>query len=75
VHRRDGSEETVYKGTGIVLEAGDRVTFLTAGGGGWGDPGARDKAAIEHDIRLGFVSPEAAARDYGYPPPQPEAAE
>ncbi|HUK06403.1 MAG TPA: hydantoinase B/oxoprolinase family protein [Stellaceae bacterium] len=73
--RRDGREQTVYKGTGIVLEAGDRVTFLTAGGGGWGDPRARDKAAIERDIALGFISPEAAARDYGYPPTQPEAAE
>ena len=34
----DGSEAVVLKATEIALAAGDQVTFLTAGGGGYGDP-------------------------------------
>ena len=41
------------------------VTFLTAGGGGFGDPLRRDEEAVLRDVRLGFVSEAAAARDYG----------
>ena len=39
--------------------------FVVGGGGGWGDPAARPLHAIARDIRLGYVSAEAAARDYG----------
>jgi N-methylhydantoinase B len=31
------------------VEAGDRVRIMTAGGGGYGDPTARDPALIEQD--------------------------
>lgn len=46
-------------------EVGDRVTILTAGGGGFGDPFERDPAAVARDVRAGFVSEAAARRDYG----------
>jgi N-methylhydantoinase B len=36
----------------------------SAGGGGYGDPGERDRAALEHDLREGKVTPQGAARDY-----------
>jgi len=48
-----------------VAEAGDRVTILTTGGGGFGDPYTRDTAAVLRDVVAGFVTPEAAERDYG----------
>jgi N-methylhydantoinase B len=48
-----------------VAEAGDRVTILTAGGGGFGDPFARAPEAVLRDVVAGFVTAEAAARDYG----------
>lgn len=48
-----------------VAEAGDRVTILTAGGGGFGDPFQRDPQTVLRDVIAGFVSREAAARDYG----------
>ncbi|PWS35752.1 hydantoin utilization protein B [Falsiroseomonas bella] len=54
------------KVVGVKIQAGQRVRLESPGGGGWGDPSKRPKAAIARDIRLGFVSPEAAARDYGY---------
>jgi N-methylhydantoinase B len=67
--RRDGSEERLLKATGVPMEPGDRLTFRTAGGGGWGDPRGRDPAALADDIAKGYVSREAARRDYGMEPP------
>jgi N-methylhydantoinase B len=61
VKRRDGKETTVYKETEISLHAGDRVTFLTAGGGGYGNPSERSRDEIERDLAEGLVSPEGAA--------------
>ncbi|NDV00558.1 hydantoinase B/oxoprolinase family protein [Pseudoroseicyclus tamaricis] len=46
-------------------KVGDIVTVLTPGGGGHGDPLARDPADVEADVRLGYVSAEAARADYG----------
>jgi N-methylhydantoinase B len=66
--RRDGSEQALRKATGVALDAGDRLTFRTAGGGGWGDPRARDRKAVEEDVARGYLSPETAARDYGAVP-------
>ena len=74
IHRVDGSEERAMKETNIQLNAGDRVTFLTAGGGGYGEAGDRDRAEIETDLREGLISPDAARRQYGYVSPR-EAAE
>ena len=64
--RRDGSERKLKKATGVTMEAGDRIIFGTAGGGGWGDPLMREREAIVDDVRAGYVSPEAAERDYGF---------
>ncbi|WP_433528185.1 hydantoinase B/oxoprolinase family protein [Micromonospora sp. CA-263727] len=49
--------------TGVV--AGDRVSLLTAGGGGHGDPGLRDPEAVRRDVAEGYVSAEAARDIYG----------
>jgi N-methylhydantoinase B len=50
----------------VPLKRGDRVRLETPGGGGYGDPALRDPKAIRHDLELGFVSPDAARRDYGW---------
>jgi N-methylhydantoinase B len=39
--------------------------MLTPGGGGWGDPLARDPEAVRRDVRDGFVSATAAREVYG----------
>jgi len=49
----------------IMLKRGDVIRIESAGGGGWGDPFARDPAAVARDVRTGYVSIEAARRDYG----------
>ena len=56
IHRVDGSEAAVKKATEIEIAAGDKVTFLTAGGGGFGDPRERTPEAIEQDVAAGVVT-------------------
>jgi N-methylhydantoinase B len=68
VVRAHGRREMLRKATGVALARGDRLTFRTAGGGGWGDPRRRAREAIERDIAAGYVSHAAAKRDYGYAP-------
>jgi N-methylhydantoinase B len=64
----DGAQQVVYKATEIEIAAGDSVTFLTAGGGGYGDPRLRARDAVARDVAAGLVTQEAAARDYGMAP-------
>jgi N-methylhydantoinase B len=45
---------------------GDIVRLGTSGGGGFGDPKARDSALIKREIRQGYVSSQAAAALYGH---------
>ena len=53
------------KFSGVTLRAGDQVKILMPGGGGYGAPSDRDPERVRKDVREGFVSAEAAARDYG----------
>jgi N-methylhydantoinase B len=48
-----------------VIRAGQVVRIRTTGGGGWGDPLARDPELVVRDVVWGKVSAEAALRDYG----------
>ncbi|GAA5087353.1 N-methylhydantoinase B [Thermocatellispora tengchongensis] len=57
--------EVVQGGSYNRLEAGEVLVNNTGGGGGYGDPFLRDPARVARDVRNGFVSVEAAARDYG----------
>jgi len=47
------------------LRAGDIFRLDTPGGGGHGDPLARDVERVLADVREGLVSRQAAERDYG----------
>ena len=60
---RNNGEYLAPKGR-TLLKAGEIVTVRTPGGGGLGTPGARDKAAIEHDLRQGYISASGARKDY-----------
>ncbi len=44
---------------------GRRVVMAFPGGAGYGPASDRDPAAIRRDLALGYITPEAAARDYG----------
>jgi N-methylhydantoinase B len=60
IHRADGGEEVVPSKIVTTLHAGDRVVMETAGGGGYGDPAARDAAKLRADVEDGKVSEEGA---------------
>jgi N-methylhydantoinase B len=63
--RADGTTEIVgNKREDIAVSAGDRLHFITWGGGGWGDPLARDPALVAEEVQQGLVT-ESGARAYG----------
>ena len=47
------------------------VELILAGGSGYGDPAARSPSDVAHDVAMGWVTPAAAARDYGRRDMQP----
>jgi N-methylhydantoinase B/oxoprolinase/acetone carboxylase alpha subunit len=63
---RDGRREALpSKFTNVILRKGDIVRLETSGGGGFGEPKMRAGEQVERDVRLGYVSAEAAASSYG----------
>ena len=48
-----------------IVPGGDRLIMEMPGGGGFGDPLARDAARVRDDVLNELVSREAAERDYG----------
>jgi N-methylhydantoinase B len=66
IERANGSTELVPpKGRPRVVNRGDRVRVHSAGSGGYGSPFEREPERVLADVRDGYVSPEAARRDYG----------
>jgi N-methylhydantoinase B len=62
---RNGTQETLPgKFSHMLMRSGETVTFLTAGGGGYGPRAERAAAAIQRDIALGYVSRQKALQDY-----------
>lgn len=65
---RDGAPahpEMASKIVSLSIRRGERLRLETPGGGGYGEPLERDPGAVARDVRLGYVTPEAAERDYG----------
>jgi N-methylhydantoinase B len=48
----------------VRIRRGQKVRLETPGGGGFGDPCARDPERVARDVRLGYVSRAMARRDY-----------
>jgi len=59
----DGEDGNPYGLT--KLQPGAVVTMDAAGGGGYGDPRARDPELVATDVREGYVSVARARADYG----------
>jgi len=65
LERADGTSEVIgNKVESVPVKAGDRLHFITWGGGGWGDPLERDPELVGLEIRQGLVTPQGA-RAYG----------
>ncbi len=52
------------KEAGIEILPGDCLEIRSSGGGGWGPPERRQKAARERDLAQGLVTRNSAARDF-----------
>jgi N-methylhydantoinase B len=63
--RADGTEEWLpSKCDGIAVKVGDLLYFNTWGGGGWGDPFARDAQLVLDDVNRNLATVEGA-KAYG----------
>jgi N-methylhydantoinase B len=49
----------------IALHEDDVIRYASPGGGGYGPVAERDPALVREDVENGYVTPEAAERDYG----------
>ncbi len=66
LQRKDGGRTSLPPNAARVpVKAGDRIIFRTAGGGGWGDPLARDPEAVRADVARRLVSAQAARDHFG----------
>ncbi len=69
----DGGRARIEYGPGVqppvkartVLKPGQTVAIVTPGAGGYGDPGARDRALVRRDLADGVISPAIAREVYG----------
>jgi 5-oxoprolinase (ATP-hydrolysing) len=65
--RGEPGESPKDVGTGqliTLLRADQEIELALAGGSGFGDPRERDPHAVAEDLSDGYVSAEAAERDY-----------
>ena len=69
----DGAPTVVQRGDGAEMQGkgkqfvphGERVQLFFPGGAGYGKVENRDKALILRDLARGYISEEAAHKDYG----------
>ena len=66
VVRLGTSDEQDTRASGrYEMKAGERFSLQSAAGGGFGDPRLRDRAAVARDVAEGYVTADAAEKDYG----------
>ena len=63
--RLNGQEDAIPTKGKSRIRQGDRLQILYPGGGGYGDPRQRSRAAVRNDLEEGLISEEAAQRIYG----------
>ena len=63
----DGLHEPPMKSkmVGIKIKQGQHLRLETPGGGGFGPAWERDPTAVAEDVRLGYVTADAAKKNYG----------
>ena len=61
---RYGRREELPVKSSLVLRAGHTIVVMTAGGGGYGDPGSRPKGAVRRDGENGLLAGAKVKSDY-----------
>lgn len=77
----DGAPTTIARDDGAPMQgkgkqfvpAGRRVLLGLPGGAGYGPAGARDPALVARDLARGYITAQAAQRDYGLTQAQTDA--
>ncbi len=54
----------ISKATGVLIPKGERLDFLTGGGGGYGDPAERPVEAVKADLADGYITEAFARKHY-----------
>ena len=61
----DGKRRHGERVPATPITRGDRVSIMTGGGGGYGDPRTRPPADVAGDVLDGYITAAAAREDYG----------
>jgi len=56
------------KKSGFKLSKGDKITFMTGGGGGYGNPKNRNISSIKNDLKQEYISVEHIKEFYKFFP-------
>lgn len=64
LRREDGSSEPLAACALVRVQEGDTIVAISTGGGGYGDPAARDPATVADDVREGWITAARAASVY-----------
>ena len=62
----DGTRRRPPTKGAFIAPAGSEIWFEVPGSGGYGEPAERDPEKIRADLRDGYVTADAAKRDYGF---------
>ena len=65
LHEVAGDVSEVTINSVMSLNKGQKIEIYSGGGGGYGDPLARDVDKVAADVRDGLVSVDSAREDYG----------
>ncbi len=68
----DGTMRRLQGKGAFQAPANSKLHFQLPGAGGFGPPSERDPALIRRDLEAGYITPEAALRDYGFSPDEPD---
>lgn len=67
--RPDHVPAHLSKDQGIPVREGDAIHVTTPGGGGYGDPAARDPALVARDLAWGYYTKDEIRERFGTEPP------
>ena len=62
----NGEKINIPKKTGFKINKGEKITFITGGGGGYGDPKNRKQSSIKNDLKQEYLSREYVNEHYNF---------
>ena len=66
VNQKKGKKFNMPKKSGFKLSKGDKITFMTGGGGGYGNPKNRKISSIKKDLKQEYISVEHIKEFYTF---------